>query len=84
MGGTLVVNGCSTHGEGRTNPSPVTREFGWDGDFDEGGMGAGMPGVYEAPICLVEHSVVTQLLGLYLRGGSRRVVVLAATASSQI
>jgi hypothetical protein len=49
--------------KGWTGPSPETREFGWDDNFDEVGMGAGVPAVHEAFICLVEYSVVAQLLG---------------------
>ena len=41
MEGTLVFNGCPSHGERKTGHRPVTREFGWDGDFDEVGVGAG-------------------------------------------
>jgi hypothetical protein len=65
-------------------PSPETRELGLDNGFDAVGMGANMPVIYVAPICLVGHGVVTQLFGVPLRGGGQRDVVLATNASSQI
>ena len=47
MGDTLVIDGCPSHGEGKTSACPVTREFGWDRDFDDRvGLGAGVPVVY--------------------------------------
>ncbi len=67
MGGTLVVNGCPSHDERKTGPNPVTGEFGWDGDFDEVGVGAGVPVVYSILVRLDRHSVVAQLFGLPLR-----------------
>ena len=67
MGGTTVVNGCPSHDERKMGPSPVTREFGWDGDFDEVGVRAGVPVIYSAPLRLDRHSVVAQLLGLPLK-----------------
>ncbi len=85
MGGPSVLYRCLTHGKGWTGPSSEACEFGWDSDFDEVGVGAGvMQTVYSASICLVEYSVVAQLLGLSLRGGIQRAVVLAVTATSQI
>ena len=45
MRGTPIFNGCPSHGKRKTGPSPVIREFGWDGDFDEVGVGAGVPAV---------------------------------------
>ena len=66
MVGTPVVNGCPSHGERKTGPSPVTSEFGWDGNFDEVGVGAGVPVIYSTPVRLDRRSVVAQLLGLSL------------------
>ena len=63
MEGTLVVNGCPSHGERKTGPRPVTREFGWDGDFDEVGVGGGVQVIYSTHVRLDRHSVVAQLLG---------------------
>ena len=67
MGGTPAVNGCPSHGERKTGLSPVTGEFGWDGDYDEVGVGAGVPFIYTTHIRLDRHSMVAQLLGLPLR-----------------
>ena len=75
MEGTLVVNGCPSHGEGRTGPSLGPRELGWDGVFDEVGLGAGVQAVYSTRVCIDRHSVVAHMSGLPLRGGSQRFVV---------
>ena len=66
-GGTPVVNGYASHGERKTGPSPATGEFGWDGDFNEVGVGAGVPVIYSTHVRLGRHLVVAQLLGLPLR-----------------
>jgi hypothetical protein len=67
MGGTPVVNGCLSYDERKTGPSPITREFSWDGDFDEVGVGAGVPIIYSTRVRLDRHNVVAQLLGLPLK-----------------
>ena len=72
------------NGKESTGPSPEACECGWDSNFDEFGMGASVLAVYSASICLVEYGVVAHLLGLSFRGGSKRVAVLATTATSQI
>jgi hypothetical protein len=54
VGGTLVLDGCPSHGEGRKGASPDTREFDWDRDFDDGvGLGAGVAIVYTTPFVLI-------------------------------
>ena len=67
MGGTLVVNGCLSHDERKTGPSPVTGEFGCDGDFDEVGVGSGVTVIYSTHVRPDRHNVVAQRLGLPLR-----------------
>ena len=68
MDGTLVVNGCPSHGERKTGHRPVTREFGWDGDFDEVGVGAGgVQVIHSTHVRLDRHSVVAQLLCPHLK-----------------
>ncbi len=84
MGGTLVVDGCHSHGESWTGSIPVTREFCWDSDFDEVGLGSGVPVVYVTRVCLEMHVVIAQLSSLALRRGSKRVVTLATFASSRV
>ena len=81
MRDTPVFDGCPSHGEGRTAAS--TREFDWDGDIDEVGLGAGVLAINSTLVCLDMQSVVAQLLGLPLKG-SQRVVLLAATDPSHI
>ena len=84
MGGTPVIDGCPSHSEGRTGASPDTREFSWGSDLDEVGLEAGMPGTHATHVCLDMHNVVALMCGLFLRGGSQRVVIVAPTASSHI
>ena len=84
MGGTLVFDGCHSHGERRAGSIPGTREFNWDSDFDEVGLGAGVPVVYATHLCLDMHVVIARLLSLSLRGGGQRVVTLATCASSRV
>jgi len=74
-----------SHAEARTCVSPDTRDFGWAIYFDvEAELGAGVLVVYMTPFCYDRHSMGADLSGLPPKGGSQRVVVLAATASSQI
>ena len=83
MGGTLVFDGCPSHGEGRTGASSGIREFGRDGYFDDGhSLGAGVTIVYKTPICLDRHIMGANFLGLPLGGGNQQVVVMATTISS--
>jgi hypothetical protein len=84
MGGTIVFDGCPSHGERRTGSSLDTREFGSDSDFDKVGLGAGAPVVYATPRCLDMHGLIAQLLGLALKGGGHQVIMLAASASSRV
>ena len=67
MGGTPYVNGYSSHDERKTGPSPGTREFGWDGDFDQVGAETGVPIIYSTHVRLDRQSVGAQLLGLPLK-----------------
>ena len=84
MGGTLVFDGCHSHGERRTGSIPGTREFGWDSDFDEVGLGAGVLVVYAVRVYIDMHVVISQLSSLALRGGGQRIVTLATWASSRV
>ena len=67
MGGTPYVNGYPSHDERKTVPSPGTRDFGWDGDVDEVGVGAGVPVIYSTHVRLDMQSVGAQLLGIPLK-----------------
>jgi len=58
MRGTLVFDGCHSHGERRTGSIPGTRELGWDSDFDEASFGAGVPVVCATRVCLDMHVVI--------------------------
>ena len=84
MGGTPVFDGCHSHGERRMGSILGTREFVWDSDFDEVGLGANVSAIYATRVCLDMHVVIAQLSSLALKGGGQRVVTLATSASSRV
>ena len=67
MGCTPIFDGYHSHGERRTVSIPGSREFGWDSDFDERGLGSGVPLVCATRVCLDMHVVIAQLSSLALR-----------------
>ena len=67
MGGTPVFAGTIPYGERWTGSIPGTREFGWDNDFDEIGLGAGVPDVCATRVCLDMHVVIAQFSSPELR-----------------
>ena len=84
MGGTLVFDGYPSHGEGgRVQSRSLASFICWDIYFDDiGGRCASR--INDTFFCLDRHNMGSNLFSLPLKGGSQRVVVLAATASSHI